>query len=127
MTIGAKKELDRLMGRNLKTLREGRGWSQERLAEMIDSDRRYISAIENGRGIGGSMLQRLCGVFDVSEGAFTKMAVAEDGEYYGKLPEVTRMILEELKSLPEYEQLRLLADLKERRAMGAASALTRPK
>jgi hypothetical protein len=35
---------------------------------------------------------------------------------YGRLPEVTRMILAELLSLPEYEQLRLLADLKKRKA-----------
>lgn len=116
MAIGAKRELDRLIGRNLKAMREARGWSQEKLAEMIDSDRRYISALENGRGMGDSVLQRLCEVLGVAEDAFTKMAAAEEGALYRKLPEVTRMILEELKSLPEYEQLRLLADLKERKA-----------
>jgi transcriptional regulator with XRE-family HTH domain len=121
MTILVKKELDKLMGRNLKQMREKRRWSQEHLAELIDSDRRYISAMENGRGIGSRVLQRLCEVFEVKEDAFTKMSVSESSEVYGKLPEVTRMILEELQVLPEYEQLRLLADLKERRAKGGES------
>lgn len=122
MTIRVKKELDRLMGRNLKLMREERGWSQERLAELIESDRRYISALENGRGIGGRILQRLCDVFEVKEDAFTKMSVSENSEVYGKLSEVMRMILEELQALPEYEQLRLLADLKEKRAKGGESS-----
>lgn len=116
MATEAKKELDRLIGRNLKRLRGERGWSQEYLAELIDSDRRYISAMENGRGIGDKVLQKLCGVFDVSEEVFTQMNVSENSRIYGKLPEVTRMILEEVQTLPEYEQLRWLADLKERKA-----------
>lgn len=107
------------MGQHLKRMREERGWSQEKLAEMIDTDRRYISAIENGRGMGKNLLDRLCRVFEVGEEAFTRQAVAEQGERYGKLPEVTRMLLEELEAMPEYEQLRLLADLKERRAKRA--------
>ena len=106
------------MGQNLKRMRTERGWSQERLAEMIDSDRRYISALENGRGIGSSVLKRLCEVLEVEEVAFTFMAVGEKTELYGKLSDVTRMLLEELQALPEYEQLRLLADLKEKRAKG---------
>ncbi len=42
----------------------------------------------------------------------------EENLFHGKLSEVTRMLLEELRSLPEYEQLRWLADLKERKAKG---------
>lgn len=118
MATGAKKELDRLMGRNLKRLRVEQGWSQEYLAELIDSDRRYISALENGRGIGSAVLLKLCAVFQTSEESFTRMSAAESGELYGKLTGVMRMLLDELQSLPEYEQLRLLADLKERRAKG---------
>ncbi len=115
MTIRAKKDLDRLMGQNLKRLREERGWSQERLAEMIDTDGRYISAVENGRGMGKSLLDRLCGVLGVEEDAFTRQAVGEKEEPYGNLPDVARMLLEELRDMPEYEQLRWLADLKEKK------------
>lgn len=118
MATGAKKELDRLMGRNLKRLRLEHSWSQEYLAELIDSDRRYISALENGRGMGNGVLMKLCAVFQVSEGSFTQMSAAESGELYGKLSNVMRMLLEELQALPEYEQLRLLADIKERKVKG---------
>jgi transcriptional regulator with XRE-family HTH domain len=117
MTTQLKKYLDRLMGQNLKRMREERGWSQEKLAEMIDTDRRYISAVENGRGIGKSLLDRLCRVFDVTEDAFTPQQVmGEQSEAYGKLSEVIRMLLKELQGLPEYEQLRWLADIKEKKA-----------
>jgi hypothetical protein len=37
-------------------------------------------------------------------------------EQYGRLPIVIRMLLDELQAMPEYEQLRWLADLKEKRA-----------
>lgn len=116
MTIRIKKELDRLMGQNLKRMREVRGWSQEQLAEMIDTDRRYISALENGRGMGKSVLDRLCAVLGVTEDDFTRQTLGEKEEPYHGLPEVTRMLLEELREMPEYEQLRWLADLKERKA-----------
>jgi transcriptional regulator with XRE-family HTH domain len=116
MAIGIKKDLDKLMGRNLKRMREEQGWSQEKLAEMIESDRRYISALENGsRGIGKNVLVKLCEVLKVDESAFIFMATGDNHELYG-LSNVMRMLVEELKALPEYEQLRILADLKERKA-----------
>ena len=104
------------MGKNLNRLREELGWLQEKLAEMIDSDRRYISAMENGRGIGGSALPRLCAALPVEESEFTRMELGEDSMTYGKLSEVMKMLLKELLQLPEYEQLQMLADLKENRA-----------
>ena len=117
MTTQIKKDIDKLMGQNLKRMREMRGWSQEKLAELIDTDRRYISAVENGRGIGKSLLDRLCKVLEVTEEAFVLQACGEPGEIYSKLPEVTQMLLKELQELPEYEQLRLLADIKEKKAL----------
>lgn len=116
MTTQVKKELDKLMGQNLKRMREERGWSQERLAEMIDTDRRYISAVENGRGMGRSLLERLSTAMGVEETEFSKQAVSETSEPYSALPEVIRMVLQELQGMPEYEQLRVLADVKERKA-----------
>lgn len=117
MTTQMKKDLDRLMGNNLKKMRKERGLSQEKLAEMLDTDRRYISAVENGRGIGKSLLDRLCRALETTEHAFTLQAVGEKGAEYSGLPEVTRMLLKELQELPEYEQLRLLADIKEKKAL----------
>lgn len=117
MTIKAKKDIDRVMGWNLKRMRDERGWSQEQLAEMVDSDRRYISAMENGRGIGSRVLARLCGVLGVEEKTFVAMTAVNEGLVsYQAMPDVLRMLLDEVQLLPEYEQLRLLADLKERKA-----------
>ena len=86
MVIRVKKELDKQMGRNLKRLREERGLSQEQLAELIESDRRYISAMENGRGIGASILQRLCRVLAVTDEAFASASVQEQREGMANCP-----------------------------------------
>ncbi len=54
----------------------------------------------------------------VEEVSFTRQTLGESQEQYVNLSKVTLMLLDELQSLPEYEQLRLLADLKERKARG---------
>ena len=41
-------DIRRQMGRNLKRLRNGRGWSQEQLAFECGLHRTYISGIERG-------------------------------------------------------------------------------
>jgi len=46
--------------------------------------------MENGRGIGKDLLDRLCGIFGVTEDAFTIQAAAEKLLMYGKLPDITR-------------------------------------
>lgn len=38
-----------LFGKNIKDLRVKRGYSQEKLAEIADFDRTYISLIERGK------------------------------------------------------------------------------
>ncbi|TWJ18073.1 helix-turn-helix domain-containing protein [Geobacter argillaceus] len=115
MTKRITKDIDRLMGQNLRRLRQERGWSQGDLAEATGTDRRYVSAMENGRGIGKNLLDRLCRVFEVEEEAFTHQSAQERSQAIGNLPRVTRMILDELETMPEYEQLRLLAEIVEKR------------
>ena len=61
-----------ITGQNLRRLRLGRGWTLEKLAEMVDSSPQYISAIEGGkRGLGVNLLTRLCNVFNVEAAEFT--------------------------------------------------------
>ena len=65
-----KRDLNITFGKNLKRLRLARGLTQEQLAEMADTDKRYISAMEGGRGIGPSMLTRLCAALGVETEEF---------------------------------------------------------
>ncbi len=45
---------------NVRRIRKSKGWSQEKLAEMADLDRTYISGIERGlRNPTVEVLQRL--------------------------------------------------------------------
>ncbi len=42
------KSLQRILAENLKRVRAERGYSQEKLAEIVDLHRTYISGIERG-------------------------------------------------------------------------------
>jgi transcriptional regulator with XRE-family HTH domain len=54
-------------GRNLKKLRQEKGWSQETLAEFADIDRTYIQGIESGkRNVSIVLIERLARVFGLS-------------------------------------------------------------
>ncbi len=44
--LGKKHRL--VFGKNVNRLRQARGFTQEKLAEMIEVDRRHIQRIENG-------------------------------------------------------------------------------
>ena len=44
----AEKRALRNLAQHLRELRLGKGWSQDKLAEYVDSDRTYISDIERG-------------------------------------------------------------------------------
>lgn len=67
-----KRELNIIMGANLKRLRAEQGWTQEYLAELVETDKRYISSMENGRGIGRDMLNRLCRALGVTQQEFKR-------------------------------------------------------
>jgi transcriptional regulator with XRE-family HTH domain len=48
------------VGHNIRRLREKRGWSQEKLAEMADLDRTYVGRIERGeKNLGVNHLRRV--------------------------------------------------------------------
>ncbi len=53
-------EINERVGLNIRTLREGRGLSQERLAELADLHRAYIGQIERGeKNIGLKNLEKI--------------------------------------------------------------------
>jgi transcriptional regulator with XRE-family HTH domain len=54
------------LGRRVRTLRQAKGWSQERLAERADLDRSYIAGIEVGvRNPSLKALERLANALSV--------------------------------------------------------------
>ena len=60
-----KAELQRIMGGNVRRLREARGLSRERLAEMVDTS--TINRIENGTTMmGAPLIARMARVLGVS-------------------------------------------------------------
>lgn len=62
-----KKELDRLVGNNIKRERIKAGYTQDRFSEMIGIGTKSLSAIERGIvGISLTTLLRVCKVLSIS-------------------------------------------------------------
>lgn len=60
------KDIDRLIGRNLKRLRLKSGLTQDKLGELTDVDGNVIARIEGGiLGMGKKMMFKLCNVFKI--------------------------------------------------------------
>lgn len=54
-------DIDKLLGKNLRRIREMKGISQEKLAEMINTPATRLSAYETGReGMGKDIMMRIC-------------------------------------------------------------------
>jgi len=80
-----KDKISKIEGANLCRLRMERGWTQEQLAEMLKTNVKYLSPIENGRrGIGPGLMLRLCEVFGVDEREFQKGTENLDREVNGE-------------------------------------------
>lgn len=62
-------------GITVRRLREGRGWSQEELAEHADLNRSYIGEIERGKVIVSLVtIQKLSGALGLSMGALMQQS-----------------------------------------------------
>lgn len=62
-----KKQINELMGRQIKKCREDARLTQEELAEILECTPQYISLLENGRyGISVKMLRTLCLALNIS-------------------------------------------------------------
>lgn len=67
------EEIRELTARNLKRIREAKGLSQTKLAEMIDAYPSTLSAIEAGRkGLGKDLMSRICQALEVNAIEFTR-------------------------------------------------------
>jgi transcriptional regulator with XRE-family HTH domain len=71
--MGKSDKLLAAFGRNLRKLREARGFTQEDLAEQADMDRTYISDIERGvRNPGIKNVARLAKAMDTTSAHLMK-------------------------------------------------------
>lgn len=58
------------LGRNVRSLREERGWSQEDYADRADIHRTYVSDIERGRrNPTATVIEKLARPFGISAGS----------------------------------------------------------
>jgi transcriptional regulator with XRE-family HTH domain len=65
--LGGEMILTSKIGTNMKTLREGMGLNQSKLASFLDVDQSLISKIEKGeRNVSADMLEKLACLFGVS-------------------------------------------------------------
>ena len=63
----AKKEINIIVGQNIKAERERAGYTQEQFSELIGLGPKSLSAIERGVvGISLTSLQRICKVLSIS-------------------------------------------------------------
>lgn len=61
-----KGEINKIVGGNLRRLRNLKGYHQEELAELLRVKPSHISEIETGkRGIGKELMARICNVFNI--------------------------------------------------------------
>ena len=59
-------ELERILAKNVQTLRRERGWSQEAFADICGIDRTYVSGIERAiRNPSIAILRKLATALDV--------------------------------------------------------------
>lgn len=107
-----KEQVSKIEGANLARLRLEKGWTQEQLAEIIKTNVKYISPIENGkRGIGPDMMRRLCAAFEVDEKEFQQGL--EEIEVNGEDGYIDRDIQQALKRLPHIKKYDLAKVLHE--------------
>lgn len=109
---GLKQEVNILIGERLRELRKARMLTQEQLSEALGTNSHYISSIERGeRGVGPDLLARYCRFFGIQEKEFSQILRKKEAGF----PPLIQMVIDELLELPEYEQARFLADLKEKK------------
>ena len=65
-------DIRRRVGRNIKTVREAKGWSQEELAHQAQLHRTYVSGVERGvRNPTLTVLERFALALKVTVGSLT--------------------------------------------------------
>ncbi len=97
------KPLQEVLAENIKHLRLSHGYSQEKLAELADIHRTYLSAIEGGkRNVSIQCLQKIAAGLDVPSDELLRDFEAEKAfycEWIGLLEELRHILMH--KPLPD--------------------------
>ncbi len=103
--------IDKLIGNNLKRLRNDRGWTQKKVAKELGAKATSISSMELGKkAIGKKVLDRLCSVFQVHPYEFYREPVAEPPSQCPYEYEVP-LLCKRYQSLSEHSKAELLKTL----------------
>lgn len=98
------------LGVELRKLRKAKRMTQAQLAEALETNENYVSAIERGAcGVGPDVLGRYCEFFGIKEEDLAKLIPKKEG---GDYPPLVQMIIEELLEMPDSKRARFLAELK---------------
>jgi transcriptional regulator with XRE-family HTH domain len=88
------EDIRKIVGRSIRVLREKRGWSQEKLAEMADLDRTYVGRIKRGeKSIGVNHFRRVTVALGVQPSEILGVEpMADEGHTAETLADLTGLI-----------------------------------
>lgn len=102
-----RKEENVQIGGRLKAAREAAGYTQERLAELVDVSAQFISGVERGAvGLSVSILIKICGVLLVSADTVL-LGDATPSDTSGIVARLSRLPAEHVKNAEELLNLYL--------------------
>ncbi len=97
MKPSVRKGFNVKVGEKLKSLRKSRGMTQQQLADVLDTNAKYISQLEGGNaGIGPDVVNRYCDYFNITP----EDLYNSENKKGGKYPPIMQMIIDELSTMP---------------------------
>ena len=97
------------LGKNIQAQRKRFGYSQEKLAELVDCSATTISSIETGRSfLTAKTLDKLCKVFAVPPHVLFNIELSENNTTDKNIEQITASV----KTMTNKEQLQVIEILK---------------
>ena len=97
------------LGKNIQAQRKRFGYSQEKLAELVDCSATTISSIETGRSfLTAKTLDKLCKVFAVPPHVLFNIELSENNTTDKNIEQITAIV----KTMTNKEQLQIIEILK---------------
>ena len=98
-------------GRHLKAIRNIKGVTQEKLAELIGIEQRQLSRIETGKSfISFGTFEKVCMTLDITPAEFFNFGIGEDIEFKSELKNIISRIYKIKNSKNKIKFLKLALD-----------------